>query len=553
MKKTLGKVSLLVIVLALVLSACGAAEETPEAPAPTAVPPTAVPEKPAEPTAVPEPTEVVIEPAELELWFSGRVSEAAPPPDDWVAYQIIKDELKIDLKLVMLPSSASDMDTKINTAAASNTLPDIFFANRDAWYNLVQAGLVAKVDDLLPLMPERTKTHYSDPARNALVTVDGAMYGLPDPGQIPCTDALVVRTDWLEKLDLEAPTTLDEFMEVAKAMTFNDPDGNGKNDTYGYCAFIDGTGLTNMGLSPRFNWIYGAYGVTGVWNLASPEEFGLNARNPRYIEATQFIADMVKEGVIDPDWPTLKKDDYRAGWKQGKCGMQMENFAALSTKSNYKAFDENFPEGQWDVLKAPAGPYGDVSAGTIINTARIYAVSQKAIDEGKGPAIARLLEWMATDGYMLLAFGQEGVNYTLNDKGYVSTEGIDAAFAWNTAEMQPLTQLANMVYIFSDIELQARYPSYTTINGRTMEPLKYLAGFTDQPWTEVTGSGMINPPTNAADFTRFYSENIVNFVLGQQELNEETWAAFLEGLDGLGAKELEASAKEALLAASYWK
>ncbi len=88
------------------------------------------------------------------------------------------------------------------------------------------------------------------------------------------------------------------------------------------------------------------------------------------MEATQFIRSMIEEGVIDPDWPTLKKDDYRAGWKQGKCGMQMENFAALSTKSNYKAFDENFPEGQWDVLDVPAGPYGDRSAGTIIRTGR---------------------------------------------------------------------------------------------------------------------------------------------------------------------------------------
>jgi hypothetical protein len=119
--------------------------------------------------------------------------------------------------------------------------------------------------------------------------------------------------------------------------------------------------------------------------------------------------------------------------------------------------------------------------------------------------------------------------------------------------MQPLTQLANMVYIFSDIELQARYPSYTTINGRTMAPLSYLAGFTAEPWTEATGAGMINPPENAADFTRFYSENIVNFVLGQQELNETTWAEFLTGLDSLGAAELEADALQTLNAAGYFK
>jgi hypothetical protein len=124
--------------------------------------------------------------------------------------------------------------------------------------------------------------------------------------------------------------------------------------------------------------------------------------------------------------------------------------------------------------------------------------------------------------------------------------------AWNTADMQPLTQLANMVYIFSDVELHARYPSYTTINGRTMAPLDYLAGFSAEPWTQETGAALINPPDNAADFTRFYSENIINFVLGEQDLNEETWATFLAGLDNLGAADLEASAKQTLIDAGWF-
>ncbi len=113
------------------------------------------------PTAVPtaaEPTEIPV--TDIELWAGGRVTEAGPPPDDWVAYQIIKDNAKVNLKLVLLPSTQSDQDTKINAAGASNSLPDLFMVSRDVWYKLVQAGLVAKVDDLLPLMPVRTQGHY---------------------------------------------------------------------------------------------------------------------------------------------------------------------------------------------------------------------------------------------------------------------------------------------------------------------------------------------------------------------------------------------------------
>lgn len=540
MKKFLLKFSLTIAALALILSACTPAAPT-EAPAQA---PTEAPEV-APPTEAPEPTPEA--PVDLEIWVSGRVTEAGPPPEDWVAYQIIKEELNINLKVVLLPGTQADQDTKINTAAASNSLPDLFFANRDAWYKITDAGLTANVEELLSLMPERTKTHYSDPDRSKQVTYNGHIYGLADPGNLVQTDAMVIRQDWLDKLGLEAPKTLDEFLVVAKAFTNDDPDGNGKKDTYGLCAFLDGNGLNAAGLGPRFDFVYGAYGVAGTWNLTSKGDFGLNVRDPNYMKATEFIKQMNDEGVIDPDWPTLKKDEFRVHWKQGKCGMMQENFAALSTKSNYADFDANFPDGEWVPFDPPKGPDGASSAGVTIQPARIYAVSQKAIDEGKGPAIARLLEWMAADGYMLLAFGQEGVNYKLDANGFVTTEGLADTDKWTAKESQPLTQLANMVYIFSDIELQARYPAYKAESGRAMDPLSYYNAFQKQAYTNSSGAAVINPPANAADFIRFYSENIIQFVLGQKPLTEESWAEYIAGLDSLGAKELEASALQTLI------
>jgi len=550
MKKMLLKSLLALVLLAILVSACAPAA-TPTAEPPVAAEPTAVPPT-AEPTAVPEPTEIPV--TDIELWAGGRVSEAGPPPDDWVAYDIIKESAKVNLKLVLLPSTQSDQDTKINAAAASNSLPDVFMVNRDTWYKLVQAGLVAKVDDLLPLMPVRTAGHYADEARNKLVTIDGSMYGLPDPGALPQTDSLVIRQDWLDKLGLQAPKTLDEVMTVLKAFTYDDPDGNGQDDTYGFCAYVEGSGLSNMGVGTRFDWVYGAYGVAGVWNLSSADAVGLNVRNPNYMKAVDFIKQMNDEKVVDPDWPTLKKDEFRARWKQGKCGMLHENFAALANKSNYKDFDENFPEGKWVAMDAPTGPDGKSAMGVVSKNARIYAVSQKAIDEGKGPAIARLLEWMASEeGYYLLGFGVKDVNYKLDANGFITTEGLDDAAKWTSKEAQPLTQLANMVYIFTEVEMQARYVAYKTKNGYDMDPKAYYAEFLKQPFTEATGQSIINPPSNAADFTRFYSENIVQFVLGQKPLDEAAWAEFIAGLDSLGAKELEATAKETLLQAGFVK
>jgi len=495
------------------------------------------------------------EPIDITLWSLATVTEAGPPPDDWVAYDIIREELGINLKYVIIPPGG-DGETKLNAAAASNSLPDLFqlvSANRtelrNRLFTFYELGLLASVDELMPLMPERVERHYNDPLLLDLVTFDGRQYGLPEPPAIPKREGLVIRKDWLDKLGLEPPTTLDELFEVAKAFTEQDPDGNGQDDTYGIGAFIEGPGVGR-----RFNYMFGAYGVPGVWNFNDPANFGLNVRNAQYPEAVAFLKKVVDEKVVDPDWPTLNKDEFRARWKQGRFGIMWEDFAALTNKSNYTPFDENFPEAEWIPLPAPTGPNGDAFYDVYVGTGQIFAMSQRAADEGKGEAIARLLEWMATDGYYLLGFGEEGVNFILNEDGNFSVEGLDPAEAYNSPERQPYTQMRNqLIFYNTQAEINARYPTYEMINGRTMEPMNFLGFFQEQPWVDGRAVQVIPAPANAADFDRFYSEGIIQFVLGQKELNEDTWAEYLAGLDSLGAQEYEASAKQAMEEAGLLK
>ena len=529
-----------ILICTQLLTACGAQETA----TPTAAP---IADAPAEPTAIPEPVEIT-------LWAQATVTEAGPPPDDWVAYGIIEEELNIILNYEILPTGA-DGEAKLNAAAAANNLPDLMQMvsasndNRGALYNLVQLGLIAQVDDLLALMPERTKLHYNDPLALSLSTFDGHLYGLPEPPPLPKREGLVIRKDWLDKLGLAVPTTPEELMAVAVAFTEQDPDGNGKNDTYGYGGFLNGDGL-----GTRFDFIMGAYGVTGMWNFENADSFGLNVRNPNYPLALTYFNSLVEAKVIDPDWPTLKRDDFRARWKQGLFGIMWEDFAALTNKSNYKPFDENFPDAEWIPVAAPIGPAGDATYGVYTGRGQIFAISQQAADDGKKEAIARLLEWMATDGYYLLGFGEEGVNFVFDANGNISTEGLDPTKAYTAAEFQPFTQMRNqLVFYNSEQEIKARYPDWTTLNGRTMQPLTFLSFFQGQPWVDGRGVLVILPPANAADFLRYYSEGILQFALGQKALTYENWAEYLAGLDSLGAAEYEASAKQSLIDAGLIK
>lgn len=487
---------------------------------------------------------------DIDLWAFGTVSEAGPPPDDWVAFKIIKEKLGINLKVVLQPSSPSDQDTKVSVAGAANSLPDLFAANRDMFLKLAKQGLLAPTDKMFAMMPNRTKTHYFDQTRNKLVKVGGVSYGLADFGAMEKVEGVVIRKDWLDKLGLKTPKTLDELIVVAKAFTERDPDGNGKNDTFGFGSIIESTGISNMGLGRRFDYMLGAFGVTGVFNLESADKFGFNFRDPNFRKAIEWVRKVNEMKIIDPDWPTLKKDDFRARWKQGKFGIMWEQFAALHQLANYKDFDKNFPNGEWIPILPPTGPEGKSSNGVNMMNARIYAVSTKAAKAGKTEAIARLLEWMTTDeGYFLLGFGEEGINYKRDAKGFVVTDGIPAAQAYTDKSKAPLTQLRNMVFVNNEIELAARYVTHKTANGKMINPLATWKFFQESPYTEGTAASLIDPPSNANDFKRFYDENLVSFALGQKALNDQTWAEFVKGMDNLGAATYEKAQKAKLVEA----
>jgi putative aldouronate transport system substrate-binding protein len=471
-------------------------------------------------------------PVRIELWYGAAVTEAGPPPSDWKVLELIRDKLNINLVLSALPSNETDQDVKINAAAAGNTLPDLFMVRRDPFINIVRVGVVAPVDDLYPLMPVRTRLHYDDDSRG-FTTINGRSYGLASPGTIEKNEGVLIRKDWLDKLGLNIPVTTEDYLNVMMAFTLQDPDGDGRADTYGYGAFIE---INNFeeGLGRRFDPFFGAFGVAGTWSL-SKDDPGLNVRKPAYYDALVYVKRMIDERVIDPNWTSYGKDDFRAAWKQGRFGIMREQNAAFAAENNYAPFDKNFPDGEWVVIDPPMGPSGKRSVGVYTQAYRIYAVSTKAIQAGKGPAIARLLEWMSSDeGYFLLGWGEEGVNYTLDTDGVPVTAGIpDPSKGFTQPEMQPFTQLRNMVYYNSEVELLARYPTYRApTSGRMMSALTVLRDMQSRPWTANIGGDALPAPN--ADLKRFYEQGVIEFLTGKRPLTRTAWTTWVAEFDRLG-------------------
>ncbi len=69
---------------------------------------------------------------------------------------------------------------------------------------------------------------------NLLTDENGDIWGIPVDTAHAIFDARAYKQSWLDSAGLNVPYTVDEFYETMMAFTYEDPDGNGENDTYGY-------------------------------------------------------------------------------------------------------------------------------------------------------------------------------------------------------------------------------------------------------------------------------------------------------------------------------
>ena len=145
---------------------------------------------------------------------------------------------------------------------------------------------------------------------------------------------------------------------------------------------------------------------------------------------------------------------------------------------------------------------------------------------------------MASDeGYFLLGWGVEGVNYTKDANGVPVADGLsDPDLAFSGPVGQTVTQLRNMVFYNGDIELYARYPKYITATSKKeMSALEVLREMQTKQWTPAVGSDMLPIPN--ADLKRFYEQGLSEFITGKRTLNRSNWNTWIAEFKKLGGQD----------------
>ncbi len=319
----------LTVVLAMVmlvgLAACGGVA-TPVAPtavpaAPTAVPaaPTAVPAAPTSaPAASTDPYGKYATTIVLKTVRSFETTEKLPEgdsPENNQYTRYVKDTLNIDTQYLWT-ASTTDYNQKVNLAISSNDLPDAMVVNLAQFQAMIKADQLADLTDTYSKYASPSVKRMMDSSKGIAlkaVTVDGKIMGIPSL-TVPDDDypLMWIRKDWLDKLGLPVPKTVDEIEKVAQAFMDQDPGGNGKGNTIGISGPQNGGKVHEDFLEPannnfHFDPIFGAYrAYPGFWIKGADGKAVYGSILPETKTALAKLADWYKKGLIDKEMGVRK-------------------------------------------------------------------------------------------------------------------------------------------------------------------------------------------------------------------------------------------------------
>lgn len=313
-----------------------------------------------------------------------------------------------DVKYVTVPRFESLQ--KFNVLFASGSAPDLIFE-----YDTAYQGQLYNQKQLLPLddLINKSSKDYKAvlekyPAlKKAGTMADGKLYTVGRPMDVNPQHYLFIRNDWLKKLNLKTPTTPAELLEVAKAFTTQDPDGNSKADTQGIgLSFVSGIVLNHM-----FGTGFTLFGTDQVpWILENDK---VVHNWDRIKAAIGFQKELYESGVVDKDFVTDKNGEkQKQAWITGKLGIYGGNGADLTI---YETLKKNVPTAEITIIPLPKtefGQFSPLSSNPIQMTGMVNAAT-------KDPeAVMRQIDFMVTEKFTkTIEFGMEGVHYTPTSNG----------------------------------------------------------------------------------------------------------------------------------------
>jgi len=211
-------------------------------------------------------------------------------------------------------------DQKLTLSVSSGDIPDMFHITSSQLLLFQEAGLLTDLTEVYEAeASEKTQDVLTqDPLALNAATIDGKLWGIPmTDASIATASLLWVRQDWLDKLGIGEPTSMQDVLEISRRFTEEDPDGNGLDDTIGLCI---SKGL--YGSSSNIDgFLNGYHAYPNIW-YERDGELVYGSVQPEMRDGLLALQAMYAAGQIDPEFGVKDINAVNETIAQGKCGME---------------------------------------------------------------------------------------------------------------------------------------------------------------------------------------------------------------------------------------
>ncbi len=224
----------------------------------------------------------------------------------------------------------SQYDTNVSMVISMGSLPDIMVvSSQDEVEQLVEAGLIEDltesynncISDRIRKMYES----YGDSLKD-MVTYDGKIMALPETNITDGPNLVWLRKDWMDKLGLSEPHTIDDVVNIVKHFISEDPENNGvdasgKPNTVGLAVDTDVTGECGYSSEFLLDIIFACFGAyPKQWIMNDDGEIVYGSVTNEAKEALSYISSLYNQGVIDNDFLLRTSTNICELIENGLCG-----------------------------------------------------------------------------------------------------------------------------------------------------------------------------------------------------------------------------------------
>jgi len=386
----------------------------------------------------------VTKPEKITMMVNGTFLKPTQKQDTLVAKY--KELTGVDLEITSIDHNS--YNDQLALAFASGDVPDVVILSAEYYSAYASQGALADLSEYWKNSETKASGRMDEEYIDSLYINDG-LYGFAAQRGNGCITYL--RQDWLDKLGLSVPTTYDEYLNVLEAFTTQDPDGNGKNDTFGVTAAgIMTTDAPFTNYLPEF------------WQDAYPDVYqkedgtwvdGFSEQAT--IDALQRLKDAYDLGIIDIEITTNKTSSCRdklyssnvgafTYWA-GKWHMTLEeNIKAMTPEAELVALPPIAELGQYTERQSPV----IAITNTCENPAGVFKYLFETMVDGG-------------EGQMLFSYGVEGTHYEIKDGAFSQLpDPENPSNTFTSAYIDPVLAISD--WIDSDPLTDARDERITT-------------------------------------------------------------------------------------------